>query len=166
MTQRPPLVVSRTDDRIVLMLPEMPDDYRVHAIIGENEAYCASNAIRRMLPSRDAREMVVGSESAGLVVARTDSHSMPIEIVLVDEGGETVVAMTRDDAAIVADMLWGAHRAETSFHAMVSLSGRIVRRENAVEQVVPRPDAGDLADARLLGDISRRARSRRPDGRM
>ncbi len=165
MTQRPPLVVSRTDDRIVLMLPEMSDDFRVHAIIGENEAYCASNAIRRMLPSKDAREMVVGSETSGMVVARTDSHAMPIEIVLVDEVGETVVAMTKDDAAIVADMLWAAHRADNTFHAMVSLSGRVVRRENAAEEVIPRPDAGDLADARLLGNISRRVRSRRPDGR-
>lgn len=165
MAARPALVVSRSEDRVVVMLPEVADDFRVHAIVSEDEAYCASNAIRRMIQSRDQREIVLGSETAGLLLARSNSHAHPVELILVDEAGETVVLLTKDDAATVADMLWAAHRTGAAFHGMVSLSGRIERRETDQTSIVPRPDAAEIADARLLGEISRRMRAHRPDAR-
>jgi len=160
------LVVSRTDDRVVVMVPGVDDDVRMHAIMSEEEALCASNAIRRMMQSRDPRTMVLGSEVSGLRIDRVVHPHLPIELTMEDDGGATVVDLTKDDASGLADLLWGAHRSTGPFHAMTSIVGAVRRREHSIgSQVVPKHDGPRASDAALLGDLNRRVRGARPEGK-
>lgn len=164
MATRAKIVVSRSEDRVVLMIPGQLDDVRSHAIMGEDEAYCASSAIRRMVQSRERRELVLGSETSGVRIERVDHAQTPVEIQFDDEHGVTVADLTRDDALGIADMLWGAHRAQGPFHAMGTIVGGVRRCEHrhSGDAIIPRPDV-DLGDARLIGDINRRLRGERPE---
>jgi len=160
------IVVSRTDDRVVVMVPGVEDDVRTHAITSEDEAYCASNAIRRMVQSRDPRTLVLGSEVSGFRIDRVMHPSLPIELTMEDDGGATIVDLTRDDALGLADLLWAAHRSTGPFHAMTSIVGAMRRRDHSIDaRVFPKHDGSRSGDAALLGDLNRRIRGERPEGK-
>jgi hypothetical protein len=161
------LVVSRSDDRVVVLLPNRADDDRNHAILTEDEAFCTSSALRRMAQSRDRRTVEMGDPGTGLRIERVDHPVLPIEMHLDDDEGTTVVDMTRDDALTVADMLWGAHRSTGHFHGSTSLSGGRRRRSHraATADILPRPDETDLDAARLIGGVNRRVRGQRPEAK-
>lgn len=168
MAIRSKIVVSRTDDRIVLMLPGQHEDVRSHAIVTEDEAFCASSAMRRMAQSRERRSLTLGSESAGLRIERVDHAQMPIELHFDDSDGTTVVDLTRDDALGVADMLWGAHRSTGTFHGMTTVTGGVRRSEvqTSRQTVVPRADDVRMSDARLIGSLNRRVRGQGPEAKI
>lgn len=161
------LVISRSDDRIVIMIPEQDDDVRSHAVVTEDEAYCATTAIRRMVQSREKRSLTLGSDVSGFRIERVDHPQSPVEIHIEDDAGVMVVDMTKDDALGVADMLWGAHRATHSFHAMATIVGGMRRIEHRAEgeAIIPQPDHDGMSEARLVGSINRRIQGRRPEAK-
>ena len=158
------LAVARTDDRIVLMEPTWADrpDARAHAILTEDESFCVSAALRRMAASRDLRAMTFGTSSSGLTLERVAHHRLPIEIHFDDDDGVTVIDLTRDDALAIADMTWATYRATGVFQAKTTLTGAVRRMATPQATLIPAPDAVDMGDARMVGDVARIARGGRP----
>lgn len=162
------IVVSRSDDRVVLMVPAREDDDRNHAVVVEDEAFVASSTIRRMLQSRERRSVEIGEIGCGMRIDRVDHPRMPIEIHLDDDEGVTILDLTKDDALCIADMLWGAHRSTGAFHASTTISGGRRRRDGHSQNAsaLPRPDDLTTGDARLLGMLNRRVRGEGPETKI
>ena len=158
------IVVNRSDDRIVLLSPHTDAGVRSHAILTEEESFCASSAIRRMIQSRDCRALILGTIASGMKIERVDHARLPIEIHIDDDSGTTVLDLSKDESLTLADMLWGAHRATGDFHAMGAMTGarRRVERTTPHRHVFPIPDGLDAGNARLVGDLARRARGEEP----
>lgn len=162
------IVVSRTDDRVVIMMPDRADDDRNHAIVSEDEAFFAASCIRRMVQSRDRRCVETGAEGSGLRIERVDHPTLPVELHLDDDEGTTIVDLTRDDALGLADMLWAAHRSTGPFHGMTGISGgrRRIDRQAAGATGAHIAEAPASGIASLLGGLNRRVRgeSQKPKG--
>lgn len=73
MRPRTLLVVHRTGDQILVMLPlECDSDTRHYAIVNEDEAYCLSSAMRRMATTRDNSAVEVGEPGEKLRIEHVD----------------------------------------------------------------------------------------------
>ena len=164
MTQKISIAVNRTEGQIVIVLPEHNDITRGHALINEEEAYVLCVFIRRMIASRDLREVQIGNCETGLRVLRVRHSGLPIEIHIDDENGSTIVDLNKDDSLSFADMLWGAHRATDNFHSTMTISGN-VRQKETPHNGEPRQDS--LPDDVLLaGEIRRRIRGEIPRSKI
>ena len=165
MSDRIHLVVNRTEDHVVVLIPDY-EQGRAHAIVSEEEAYLCSTTIRRMVAARDERVITVGMMKVGMRVERVNHATLPIEVRMTDSDGETVIDLTKDDTLTLADMLWGAHRATGSFYAMTTLSGSVrwtTTRHAKVQ--MPQPDGLEGLHARIVGNVRRRIRQEDPESK-
>lgn len=153
------IVVSRNDDRIIIMTPKQIDDVRSHSILNEDEAYCACGMIRRMIMSAEKREADIGPDAAGMKLYRVNHQKLPVEIHFDDDNGTTVLDLTKEDAQNVADMLWAAHRSNHSFYCKVSISSpvRRIERIEVKNDIIPVPDDIRSTEAQILGNLTKRA---------
>lgn len=160
MTPQTSIAVNRTEGQIVVVLPEHNDITRGHALINEEEAYVLCTFLRRMIASRELREVQIGTYETGLRIIRVRHAGLPIEIHLDDENGSTIVDFNKDDSLSFADMLWGAHRATDSFHSTMTISGNVRQKE---ERHTGEPQADAVPDDVLLaGNVRRRVRGEAP----
>lgn len=165
MALRTLLVVHRTGDQIVIMLPyESETDSRYYAIINEDEAYCASSAVRRMAVAKDTSFIEVGEPGDKLRIERVDHHQYPFEIVFDHEDCVTIIDMKRDEALTFADMLWGAHRG-SSFYMAITLTSTPRRREVASKSERWGQSPRQESLSKLLGNTQRRVRGEDPQGK-
>lgn len=162
MTAGTLLVVHRTGDQILVMLPlESDTDARYYAIVNEDEAYCISSAMRRLALTRDVAAIEAGDVSDKLRVERVNHNEYPFELMFEHEDGTIIVDLRKDEALTFADMLWGAHRSSTFYMNMTLCT--VPRRQEARSQAIDWMDAPRReAVARLLGDAHRRVRGEGP----
>lgn len=161
------LVVNRTDDRVVVLLAGGDEraGERRHAVMGDEEAYVLSSAIRRFAKAREPSAMTVGSLATGLRIERVQHTALPVEIHLDGDECALIMDLSGDEASTLADMLWGAHRATGPFHVMRSLP-RAPRLRPAVQSaVLPQHDPVLGDTARTVGEVARRLRGEEPEGK-
>lgn len=166
MTARTLLVVHRTGDQIIVMLPfENDTDARHYAMVSEDEAWAVSSAMRRMAATRDESAIEVGEPGDKLRVEHVNHERHPFEIVFDHEEATTVVDLRKDEAMTFADMLWGAHRAGTSFFMSFTLTSNPRRREPPSPAAAWGQTPRQQHTSRILGDVQRRVRGEDPKGK-
>lgn len=163
MTARTLIVVHRTGDQILVMLPfESDTDARHYAIVNEDEGLCIASAMRRMAVTRDDSAVEVGEPGDKLRIEHLDHGIYPFEMVFEHADGTIVVDLRRDEALTVADMLWGASRGP-SFYMSATITGMPRKREPMPGSVAwALTPARQDAVARMLGDAQRRVRGETP----